>query len=891
MSKSNKENQALIRKIVTAVIFALLGFIGNYLSLQVSYGVSFIFGSVFSIIAVVLMGLSWGIGVSLIASSYTYLLWNHPYAIVIFIAEILWIGFALRRGKKNILLIDSFYWLLFGVPLVIVFYSSVMDLGAQTTALIALKQALNGIVNALIVSILLAHTPLRKWLSGWKTAELPSYSTIIFHLTALFLMVPSLSMLLYMNYRETAAQEHRTVESLRVESYEARAFIQAWVSSHVNAVRVIADLGERYPLRPSPRLQEELLQIHKLFPDFYNVFLGDAHAVTVAFNPPVNERGETTIGISFADRAWFKQLSSTLEPVVSDVFMGRGGIFKPIFSISVPIVRNGKLVRFGLGAVNLENLTANLRAFSQQTDLTYSIVDQNSSIIVSTDPNIKPLTKSTRLNEGSTMNISPDVLLWTPGRALHKSVMNEWKDSYYYTQLPIAGTKWTMVAEASVWPMQQYLYNSAIWGMGGVAFIYVLSLLLAVIVSRKLSETPRALSVVSTDIPVKIQRQEVIVWPDADTAEMEQLIGNFKDTEGALRTYIQKVMQANVELEQKVRERTVDLQESESKYRIIFNNEVYAICIFDLETLKLLDVNDAYVNLYGWSREELVSGMTTNDITAEQQESSEKTKQAVQEGTIFIPLRHHRKKDGTVFPVEITGGPYAWKGRKVMFALTHDITGRIKSEELIQRSLAEKTVMLQEIHHRVKNNMQVISSLLNLQAHEIADENVRALFEESKNRIYSMALIHEKLYRSEDLARINFNEYLQNLVAGIADTYRRHDIVYSVEREPITLDVNVGIPCGLIMNELVSNCLKYAFPEGRKGMIKLGIKKDTEGNNVLTVADNGVGFPDTVDFHNTTTLGLKLVNVLSGQIHGKIELSRVEGTAFRITFPETKEQV
>ena len=128
------------------------------------------------------------------------------------------------------------------------------------------------------------------------------------------------------------------------------------------------------------------------------------------------------------------------------------------------------------------------------------------------------------------------------------------------------------------------------------------------------------------------------------------------------------------------------LQESEEKYRVIFNNEIYAICIFDLETLTLLDVNDTYSRIYGYSREELITGMTIHDITAEHQVSDTATKQAIREGTIFIPLRYHQKKDGTVFPVEIVGGPYSWKGCKVMFALAHDITERERTEQELQRS-------------------------------------------------------------------------------------------------------------------------------------------------------------------------------------------------------------
>ena len=148
-----------------------------------------------------------------------------------------------------------------------------------------------------------------------------------------------------------------------------------------------------------------------------------------------------------------------------------------------------------------------------------------------------------------------------------------------------------------------------------------------------------------------------------------------------------------------------------------------------------------------------------------------------------------------------------------------------------------------------------------------------------------MSLIHEKLYGSADLSHIQFNEYLRKLVDSIADTYKRRDVDISVNTDPVVLDVNVGIPCGLIVNELVSNCFKYAFPEGRKGRITLGIVRDKGGNNVLTVADNGIGFPSHIDFRNTTSLGLRLVNVLSEQIHGTIALSTDGGTTCTITFP------
>ena len=214
-----------------------------------------------------------------------------------------------------------------------------------------------------------------------------------------------------------------------------------------------------------------------------------------------------------------------------------------------------------------------------------------------------------------------------------------------------------------------------------------------------------------------------------------------------------------------------------------------------------------------------------------------------------------------------------------------DMTERKQAEEQIQRALQEKEVLLKEVHHRVKNNMQVIYSLLNLQARGIADDAVRALFEESRDRVNSMALIHEQLYRSENLAQIDFKSYLQDLVRGIASTYKRPEIAVSVEMENLALDVNAGIPCGLMVNELVSNSFKHAFPGGRSGAIRVGISRNAGSRYELTVADDGVGFPPGRDFRTTSSLGLQLVIGLVGQIRGTVELMRGEGTRFVVAFP------
>lgn len=207
----------------------------------------------------------------------------------------------------------------------------------------------------------------------------------------------------------------------------------------------------------------------------------------------------------------------------------------------------------------------------------------------------------------------------------------------------------------------------------------------------------------------------------------------------------------------------------------------------------------------------------------------------------------------------------------------------------VSQLLNDKEMLIKEIHHRVKNNLMVISSLLNLQSRYIKDEEARNIFKESQNRARSMALIHERLYRSSDLKKIEFGEYIRTLTKDLFETYvtDKDKIRLNIEVSELDIDINTSIPLGLIINELVSNSLKYAFPGDKKGYINIKLHKDGE-NYILEVSDDGVGFPKDLDFQRTDSLGMQLVNNLTLQLKGKIELIRSHGTRFIITFPEEK---
>ncbi|MGZ7096367.1 MAG: sensor histidine kinase, partial [Methanobacterium sp.] len=227
------------------------------------------------------------------------------------------------------------------------------------------------------------------------------------------------------------------------------------------------------------------------------------------------------------------------------------------------------------------------------------------------------------------------------------------------------------------------------------------------------------------------------------------------------------------------------------------------------------------------------------------------------------------------------------ENRRLYLEAQKEINLRKNAQNELKETLNEKDLLVKEIHHRVKNNLTVFSSLLNLQSRYIKDKEALDIFKESQDRAKSMAIIHEDLYQSSDLKRINFGEYINKLSINLFQTYVTNpDLInLNIDAEEVMLDINLAIPLGLILNELVTNVMKHAFKVDKKGEIKIKFHSK-EGEYTLTVSDNGIGFPEGLDYTNIDSLGLKLVNSLTEQIGGKIELDKTHGTTFNIIFRE-----
>ena len=297
----------------------------------------------------------------------------------------------------------------------------------------------------------------------------------------------------------------------------------------------------------------------------------------------------------------------------------------------------------------------------------------------------------------------------------------------------------------------------------------------------------------------------------------------------------------------------------------------------------------------------------TDDYATDPHFSKEHMTGARAEGhlaVLAVPILTGVRVDGVFYVSNSASHPFTDRDEELLVRLaTHAAMAiqnaqlyRQAQEELAQRrqaeahltaSLCEKEVLLKEVHHRVKNNMQIVSSLLELQSDVIDDAALLAQFRDGQDRIRSMALIHETLYQSPDLARLDLAPYIHTLSAQLVRSYNvdPQRITIRIQVEPIVLDIDQAIPCGLILNELLSNAFKYAFPQNHTGEVHVELHTNTAQQAALVVRDNGIGFPDEIDFRHTESLGLQLVAMLTEQLQGTIALERADGTTFTLTFP------
>ncbi|MDZ7958600.1 MAG: PAS domain S-box protein [Aulosira sp. DedQUE10] len=383
-----------------------------------------------------------------------------------------------------------------------------------------------------------------------------------------------------------------------------------------------------------------------------------------------------------------------------------------------------------------------------------------------------------------------------------------------------------------------------------------------------------------TDITERKQAEE-------NLNQLLDQLENIVEERTAELTKINASLQAEIAERQRIEEA---LRESEQQFRAAFHQAAVGIAHVGIDGRWLL-VNQRLCDIVGYTRDELQL-RTFQDITyPDDLKADLNYVDQILAGNIQIYSLEKRyfRKDSSLVWINLTVSLVhdAFDKPKYFISVIEDISDRKQSQDQIRASLREKEVLLKEIYHRVKNNFQVISSLLSLQSEYIKDKQDMQIFQQSQQRIASMALVHEKMYQSGDLSRINFREYVQELVASLCTSYEVNDGAIALNiniDDHILLGLDTAIPCGLIIHELVSNSLKYAFPAGRNGEIKIAIREISKNKILLTVSDNGIGLPPNFSFTETASLGWQLVEALASQLTADISINSDIGVEFLITF-------
>ncbi|GAB6043160.1 sensor histidine kinase [Endothiovibrio diazotrophicus] len=348
------------------------------------------------------------------------------------------------------------------------------------------------------------------------------------------------------------------------------------------------------------------------------------------------------------------------------------------------------------------------------------------------------------------------------------------------------------------------------------------------------------------------------------------------------RDEVAELAEAFARMEQDLRATTVS--------RDYFDSILYAmsdaLVVVDLEG-RIRTVNRMACSLLGYRREELVDAPLERLLG---EGAVGEWRGWIAQWGLHGEERELLTRDGGRLPVLFSATPLYGGEREIvgLVMVAVDIRARKAAEARLRDSLAEKSVLLREIHHRVKNNMQVISSLLRMQARLLDDEAVREVLADIGGRVHSMALVHEKLYGTEDLKRVDFADYVRSLAEGIFGGFdaRGRGLVARYDLEPLEFSIDTAVPCGLVLNELLSNALKYAYPEGG-GEVRIALRRLDDGRCELRVADDGAGLPPAMDWRDAPSLGLHLVvNLVEHQLRGSVELEPPPGVAFCIRFEE-----
>ena len=705
-----------------------------------------------------------------------------------------------------------------------------------------------------------------------------------------------LTVIALISFRARNTIEKDAEDRLRLTNVSVISKASIWIELNSQALQELVTLPDIMGMNPA-RQRPVLQAMQKAYPNIYLVSTTNLQGVNVA-------RSDSIAPKNYSDRDWFQKAllcgkSDIPLTLIDQTLIGRT-LGKPALVLSMPI-RDGRgnVVGVGMLASKVDIITRQVRLSTfGKTGSTYVVDDKNRAVAYS------DTTTTTRLMDLSTEK--PVALLRSGSHGLIRFRDNQGR--YWRAYIESMENGWGVIVQQREDDLFSMLYTfqwfSAWILMAGVAVLLILTWLIVRQVVRPIGVLAKTAAAISAgDLTQSV--------PEKSRDEIGSLAREFNIMTSQLHDKIEKLKQSN---------RFIEVLLAEIPTPVFFKDKDF----------RYMGCNHAFSEIMGVTSDQ-IKGKTAYELWPDKDTGihQDKDMELLKNTERLIYEDKIQDKNGFSRPViyfknvfydasnQVAGIVGAFlditelkqveeKIRKLNSELEErvaertlelentntdlqkEIVIRLKNEDLINHQLQEKEILLKEIHHRVKNNMQVIISILNLQASVANDKKIVSILNDSQSRIRAMSLVHEALYQTKNFANINLTEYLTNLCENIFTLFisPEKQLKYSIDTGKYTIAIDTTISLGLITNELITNSFKYAFTEDRECLVKILLKKFDDENLILSISDNGNGLPENFNFKNSQTLGIQLVSLLTEQIKGKLEFtSSTLGTTFSIIFP------
>jgi len=521
------------------LLLLALACVGNMIAFPLLFGVDVIFGSVFVFLVLRLYGPSWGLLASAAAGFVTLLLWDHPYAMAVFLLETAFVALLDRRRTRNLVVLTAAFWLVAGMPLIGLFYRYALGMGETAVIVVMLKDTANGIFNALAASLLLAVLPARKSAGGEVRRRQISLYDILFNAFSAVVMIPLLVVLILIGREEFRHIDKAAREMAERQSQLVHADIVEWEQTHMNAVLQLARDAQESRMSDPSKLQGLATHLRKAFPDFQTLYIADGTGTTIAYDPIRNPRGLPTIGLNFADRDYFQAMKRDGKPHVTGVFVARGGVTNPVVLVGAPIMIDGRFAGVATGALDLRYLQERLAIFARNPHTHITVVDHGDRVIASTRSTLQAMQRFDWRQGGDVRAVESGLHYWQPSDV--KNPMKRWGASCYINVSAVEGSGWTIVVETLVAPYRDALYAFYIKILSILLLSGVFAIAASVLFSRFVIRPITRLAVATTDLPNKMLGKDFIRWPQSPMSEITALIVNFQMMAERLRGMFREI--------------------------------------------------------------------------------------------------------------------------------------------------------------------------------------------------------------------------------------------------------------------------------------------------------------------------------------------------------------